>query len=235
VNGVVPSSTQSDQWEWSVAPYLWMFGMDGDVRIRNTSAEFDVGFDDIFDNLDIAAIASIEARRGAWGFFLEPVYGALSVDGKSGVADVEVNTELFLMDFGARYRFLDKRNEVGRARVADFSLGGRYFSIDNEIDFGVLPDRDRSTDFVDLTIGGRYAMDITDRFGMLVGGDVGGFGIGSSSEFSWNAEALLSWSFGRGGVLWGGYRMLDIDQDDGGSSGYDLELSGPLIGYEFRF
>jgi hypothetical protein len=35
--------------------------------------------------------------------------------------------------------------------------------------------------------------------------------------------------------LWAGYRQLDIDQDDGGSSGYDLRISGPLIGYEFIF
>jgi hypothetical protein len=207
-----------------------MFGMDGDLRIRSTSADFNVDFDDILDNLDLAAIARLEARKGRIGVFADPVYGQISVDGNSGAADVEVTTDLFLIDFGALYRVIDQRTESGRARVADISLGGRYFYTNNEIDFAVLADREKSADFIDLTVGARYGMDVTERIGLLIQGDVGGFGIGSSSEFSWNVEGLASWSFGRAGRLWG---LLDIDQDDGGSSGYDLRISGPLVGYEF--
>jgi hypothetical protein len=229
----VAGAAATDGWEFSIAPYLWMFGMDGEVRIRNTSADFDVGFDDIFDNLDFAAIAHMEARKDKFGLYLDPVYGKVSADGNSGAADVEVETDLLLIDFGALYRVLDRRTESGRARVVDLSVGGRYFYTDTDIDFAVLADRDKSSDFVDLTAGGRYAMDVTDRLGLLIGGDVGGFGIGSSSELSWNVEALAAWSFGRAGRLWAGYRLLDIDQDDGGSSGYDLRISGPLVGYEF--
>lgn len=226
---------EEDRWEFSITPYLWMFGMDGDVRIRTTTAEFDVDFDDILDNLDLAAIARFEAQRGRIGLYLDPVYGQVSADGNSGAADVEVETDLFLLDFGARYRVLDRRTESGRMRLADVSLGGRYVYTDTDIDFAMLADRERSSDFIDLTVGARYGMDVTERLGLLIEGDVGGFGIGSSSEFSWNVAGLASWSFGRAGRLWAGYRHLDIDQDDGGSSGYDLQISGPLIGYEFNF
>lgn len=229
------AAAPEDRWEFSITPYLWMFGMDGDVRIRNTSVEFDVGFDDIFENLDFAAIARMEARNGRIGLYLDPVFGQVSADGDSGGADVEVETDLFLLDFGALYRVLDRRTESGRAHVAEISLGGRYFYSDTDLDFAVVADRERSSDFVDLTVGGLYGMDVTDRLGVLIRGDVGGFGLGSSSELSWNVAGLASWSFGRAGRLWAGYRLLDIDQDDGGASGYDLRISGPLVGYEFVF
>jgi hypothetical protein len=230
---VAGGAAPEEGWEFSIAPYLWMFGMDGDVRVRNTSAEFDIGFDDIFENLDLAAIMRVEARRGRIGLYADPVYGQISAEADSGVADVDVETELFLLDFGAFYRVLDRRTESGRTRVADVSVGGRYFYTKTEIDFALLADREKSSDYVDLTVGARYGMDVTDRLGVLIEGDVGGFGIGSSSEFSWNVEGLASWSFGGAGRLWAGYRLLDIDQDDGGSSGYDLTISGPLVGYEF--
>lgn len=229
------TAPQSDRWEFTAAPYVWMFGMDGDVRIRNTTAEFDVDFDDILDNLDFAAMVQMEARKGPFGLFVDPTYGTISVDGKSDIVDVSVDTELFIVDFGARYRVMDQRTESGRARIADISLGGRYFYSSNELDFEVLPDQKDSSDFFDLTVGARYAMDVTDRFGLLVGGDIGGFGIGSSSELSWSVQAMASWSFHSAGVVWAGYRVLDIDQDDGGQTGYDLQLSGPVLGYEFRF
>lgn len=229
------TSASDDRWEFSVTPYLWMFGMDGDVRVRNTSAEFDVGFDDILENLDIAAIVRMEARKERFGLYVDPVYGKISAEGGSGPVDVDVETELFLADFGALYRVLDRPTESGHARVADLSLGGRYVYMKNEIDFATLADREGSMDFVDLTLGARYGMDLTDRFGLLVEGDIGGFGIGSSSELSWSTGALAYWSFGRAGRLWAGYHLLDIDQDDGGSSGYDLQIAGPLVGYEFLF
>jgi hypothetical protein len=222
-------------WTFSVTPYLWLFGMDGDVRVRNTNVDIDIGFDDIWDNLDFALMGRMEAWQGPLGVYVDPLYGNLGVEGQAGPNDVDVDTEMVLVDFGVLYRVLDHHSAQGRSRTADVSLGGRYYYMKNEIDFAVLADREQSSDWVDLTVGGRYEMDLTDRFGFLVAGDVGGFELGSSSDFAWDAQALGSCRVGGSGRVWAGYRILDVDNDTGGSSGVDVQFSGPIVGYEFRF
>jgi hypothetical protein len=231
---VAQEAAADEGWTFSLTPYLWLYGLDGDVRIRNTEADFDLSFGDILENLDIALMAHVEAWKGRVGLFVDPSYGRLLTEGDSNNVEVDVETDLILVDFGAFYRVLDRREEDGRARTADVSLGGRYVYLKNDIDFSLAADRDRSNDFVDLTVGGRYAMDLSERIGFLIGGDVGGFDFGSSSEFAWNAEALASFRLGQSGRLWAGYRILDFDRDDGGSNGIDVQFSGPIVGYEFR-
>ncbi len=223
-------------WTVSVTPYLWMFGMDGDVRIANTEADFDASFSDIFDNLDIALMARLEVWHDDVGFYLDPLYGQLEADATSGAVNAEVETELTIIDFGMLYRIFDRPTAQGRARVADLYLGGRLMTIENDVDFDVLNDRGATAHTLDLTVGARYAMDFTDRLGFLVGGDVGGFDLGgSATDFTWNAEALGSLAFGKSGRLWAGYRVLDVDDDKGGATGTEIEFSGPILGYEFRF
>ncbi len=230
------SAEANDGWTTSLTPYLWMFGMDGDVRIDNTEASFDASFGDIWDNLDFALMARLEAWHDDVGFYLDPLYGQLEADADSGAANAEVEVELVIVDFGMLYRIFDRPTEKGRARVADVYVGGRYMAIENDIDFDVLPDRGVTAETLDLTLGARYAMDVTDRLGFLVGGDVGGFDLGgSATDFTWNAEALGSFAFGKSGRLWAGYRVLDVDDDKGGPTGTEIEFAGPILGYEFRF
>lgn len=220
-------------WVFSVTPYVWMYGLEGDVRIRSVEADLDVSFGDILESLDVALMLHAEAWKGRYGLFIDPSYGRLLTEGESSSTGVDVETDLILVDFGGFYRVLDQRS-AGLARTADLSLGGRYVYLRNEIDFTAATDRKLSNDFIDLTVGARYSMDLTRRVGLMIGGDVGGFDFGASSEFAWNAEALSSFRFGESGRLWAGYRILDFDRDDGGSNGLDVQFSGPIVGYEFR-
>jgi hypothetical protein len=227
-------AAEDGSWRFSITPYVWMYGIDGDLRIRDTSAEFDVGFDEILDSLDLALTVRLEAWRERLGFYLDPSFGFLESDADTAGGEAEVDTELVLVDFGALYRVLAQTDAQGRARSADVYLGGRYMYLKNELDLPLAADKEQSRDGVDLTVGARFGMDVTERLGFLVSGDVGGFGLGSSSEFAWNAQGLGSFRIGASGRLWAGYRILDVDRDDGGSSGLDFQFSGPIVGYEFR-
>jgi hypothetical protein len=233
--GATLTPAADEGWAFSITPYLWCFGMEGDVRVRNTSADVDIGFDDILDNLNFALMGRVEAWKGPFGLYVDPLYGKLEGEGQVGPSDIDLESELILVDFGVRYRLLDQNDAQGRSRMADVSLGGRYYYMKNEIDFAVLADREGSSDWVDLTVGARYEMDLSDKFGFLVAGDVGGFELGSSSDFAWNAEALASYRVAQSGRVWAGYRILDVDNDTGGSSGTEVQFSGPMLGYEFRF
>jgi hypothetical protein len=95
------------------------------VRIRSAEADFDVSFGYILENLNVALMAHVEAWWGCVGLFVDPSYGGLLTEGDSNNVEVDVETDLVLVDFGAFYRVLDRREENGRARTADVSLGGR--------------------------------------------------------------------------------------------------------------
>ena len=74
------------EWEFSLAPYLWMAGLEGTVEADRLSADVDVSFSDIWDELDIGVLAAFEARRGKFSVTTNAIYLKLSPEagGRSG-------------------------------------------------------------------------------------------------------------------------------------------------------
>lgn len=82
----------------------------------------------------------------------------------------------------------------------------------------------------DFIVGARVHADLTPRFSVTVLGDVGGFGIGSSSSFTWNTIALLGWETSDHWTLLAGYKALYIKRN-----GNDLLTKGPILGARYSF
>ena len=92
-------------------------------------------------------------------------------------------------------RFPGVNINVGDLNVPGVTLGG----LDETFD---------ATDWwIDPIVGARVRVDLTDRLGLRVWGDVGGFGIGSAADFTWEAMGLLTWQLSRSWSLLGGYRL----------------------------
>ncbi len=94
----------SDRWQWSITPYFWFSGIDGDVRVRDTKVEVDVGFDEIWDALDFGAQVHLEAQKGRLGLLLDPTYLSLSLDKQLNIANAELEMKMWLVEFGGFYR-----------------------------------------------------------------------------------------------------------------------------------
>jgi hypothetical protein len=56
-------------WDFHVAPYFWFLSIDGDLTVKGQESDVDVGFDKIWDELNIAAMLEFEARKGRWGLY----------------------------------------------------------------------------------------------------------------------------------------------------------------------
>jgi len=88
--------------------------------------------------------------------------------------------------------------------------------------------------WVDPIVGVRVGADLCDRLGVVLNGNVGGFGIGSASELSWEALGMFTWRLGEHWIAAAGYRALDVDRRSG-----DLEIEvlmhGPVLGIIYRF
>lgn len=111
-------------WEFTVTPYFWGAGMDGDATVKGVESSVDLSFSDILDDLDFGAMAHLEARNGKWGFFLDPSYIKLSTDGDAGPFNADVETEMILVEFGALYRLIERPIGIERDRTFSLDLLG---------------------------------------------------------------------------------------------------------------
>ena len=92
--------------------------------------------------------------------------------------------------------------------------------------------------WTDPLVGVRYLHPISPRWRLIAQGDVGGFGAGS--EFSWNTAFGVSYATSDHMQFQIVYRTLSVDRESpgiGGGSPVDvaITISGPLIGFAFRF
>ena len=55
---------ENNSWEFAVAPYMWFLSLDGDVTVKGEESDLDMSFSDIWDELNIAAMLTFDARKG---------------------------------------------------------------------------------------------------------------------------------------------------------------------------
>jgi opacity protein-like surface antigen len=211
---------------------------------QGIQAPIDLSIGDVLGDTDLGGMAHFEARKGKWGVFLDPAYISFSGEEKLGIFTADVDTEIGFAGFGAMYRLLERSLDAeGQQRfLFDIVGGGRYFYLTGEADvtgpFGIATDIDRDEDWVDPIVGGRIQIDINEKLAFKARGDVGGFGIGSASDFAWNVLAGFGYRLSNRTTLWLGYRIIDVDYDDGSGPDlfeYDVNIRGPMAGVEFRF
>jgi opacity protein-like surface antigen len=110
----------------------------------------------------------------------------------------------------------------------DALIGGRH----DKIDLG--GDRE----WWDMFVGPRSTWQATEELALFARGDVGGFGIGSSSQLTWQIKAGGEYAISKYAFLELGYRLLDIDYEEGSGSDkfrFDVQMGGPYMGLGVKF
>lgn len=235
--GYAQEATSGDEaWEFHVIPYIWMAGISGDVTVKGSRASVDESFSDILENLDFGGFLHLEAAKGKWALFADGTYVKLSVDRTL----IDVGSELVQVELGGAYRFaqLPLGKEGERLLSFEALAGGRYNYVKSEVEILRLLKSKESQDWVDPIVGIRLTAGLTEKLSLRVRGDIGGFGIGSASDFAWNVVAFLGYQLSRRIALGVGYRILDIDYERGSGRRrfeYDVTTSGPVLGLAFHF
>ena len=234
----------SDDWQFQMTPYLWALAVDGNVTVKGDKTEPSVTFDEIFDDLNYAFMAEADARKGRIGMFANGIYANLDDTTNVGPARIKTSADQLIAGAGAYYRLgpwnLDaEAGASGPKVVVDPYAGARYTYLDVENRFKRLGRQDSADKhWVDPIVGVRTLWELTPRWNVNLLGDVGGFGISGSSDFSWQAAGLLGYRFGLFGddnanVLIG-YRGLHQDYQDGDFK-WDVTLHGPMFGVAIDF
>jgi hypothetical protein len=72
---------------------------------------------------------------------------------------------------------------------------------------------------------------MSERWNLILRGDIGGFGVGS--DLTWNLVGLVDFKPWKHVSLFGGYRALYQDYEDGSGVNefkFDATMHGPILG-----
>jgi hypothetical protein len=224
-------------------------GIYGDTTVRGRTADIEVSAPDfvstIFNSLQFAALGRAELRRGPLVFTLDLLYLSLEEEdtGRLGVETKAEFDQLFL-EFGVGYRLGDwSLGTQAWPRLAVEALaGGRYVYVDAELKLtgtgplGLRVKADGSVDWLEPFGGARLRLAFSEPLALVVRGDVGGFDVGS--DLTWSLVGTLQYRLSRRVTLAGGYRVLDIDYDQGSGSRrfvYNVQMRGPIVGGALHF
>lgn len=217
----------SEDWKFTIAPYIWGAALDGDVTVKGQDAEVDLSASDIFDHLDWGAMTMFAARKGNWGVTADGVWVDLEVESDAPPADLQPRLGIFTLQ--AVRRLSD---------VADLTFGVRYNRLDATIDFEAPINMEVSNtrDWLDPVVGVVLRTPGEHRWHAMLIADVGGFGIGS--DLAWQAFPSVGFDMAKWASIEVGYRFMSTDYETGDGAdefAYDMLYQGPVLGVAFRF
>ncbi len=188
-----PTSRADDNWDFAVAPYLWGAGIDGDLTLDPIALDIDVDFSDIVDALDKAALVHVEAHKNRHGLFgdlsLEP-----DVDFSPVGGDTDADIDTLILETGYLYKFPSKKGFYG------IEAGVRYWDLELSLKPALLPDIERSTDWVDGFIGYRIKRGLKDRWSFVGRGNIGA-GLSDGSDSTWSLQGTFFRELNNGNSL----------------------------------
>jgi opacity protein-like surface antigen len=245
-----PSGT-SDGWSITNNPYIWFAGMDATMTVDGLSASADLSSSDVADITELSINSNVEAWKGKWGLLLGVGYTDLEDDVKGSFGPVNFRFDgtirSLLADFAVAHRIYEQQvgqNEQQKLAIDPYA-GFRYGYLKQEYKLNVNvgghaagTTLDGSEDYVEPFVGGRLIWDLSPKMSTGVRADVGGFGIGTASDLTWNVMAWVDYQITKRIAIRGGYRVLDIDYSRGSGLnkyGMDAQVDGPLVGLLIRW
>jgi opacity protein-like surface antigen len=238
-------SAPGDAWQFEVTPYIFGAALEGTTGVNRVTADVDLGFDEILDNLDSGFMAMFEARKGPWGFGLDGVYFRLqdeqtgSWQGPGGIGsatgDLEASMTEQIYQLAVMYRLLNESTRL------DLIGAARYTQLDTDLDLVVttgplLPggtrDLSASESWWDPVIGIRVIAPFAEQWSFVGYADIGGYGDGS--DITYQLIAGANWQFADAFTAKAGYRYYYQDYEDNGFV-WDMAAQGAYLGLGFIF
>jgi hypothetical protein len=228
-------------WVLDTTLYFWAAGIDG----RTTGgADVDVGFDKLLDNLNMAFMGAVEARRGLWSVGVDAIYlnvganggGTVPIRTAAGAAgdlDVSASVETkgwILSPYAARTLLTTERASL------DALLGVRYLDLTLDFDlglraggYGVAPRLSASQTTWDAVVGVKGELALGGDWFLPYYADVGT----GQSDLTWQLAAGVGYRLDSTELTLQ-YRHIawDFDADDAVDR---IAFSGPMLSAGWTF
>jgi hypothetical protein len=222
---LLPIPAGAEEWKYDLELYLLGAGIDGTAGVGPAAAEIELSFSDVFDNLEFGAMGLFRARKGRWAALGDVMFVGLG--SATEVADVDVD-QLILEGVGV-YMVTDRLGLL---------FGGRYVDLQSKIEFrGPLRLSARGGEsWLDPLVGLGVESPMSEKWTFYGRVDAGGFGVGS--DLSYQLKLNFGYRPSDRFSLRFGYRLLDIDYEDGTGADrflYDVQTRGPNLGFVLHF
>jgi hypothetical protein len=215
----------SADWKWDGSLYFLGAAMTGDVTVHGVTADLNVGFDQILDNLQFGAMGKLRVSNRRWAVATDVIYMGLGA-AKNGVS---VDFDQWCVEPTVGYHL---------GEGFELLAGVRYNSLSGELRLAPnLPNAVRvasgTQDWFDPIVGFNYDAPVVEGWNFHLRADIGG-----SSGLTWQVYPALNWHFSDTGSLQMGYRWVDNDYSTGSGTSlfrYNVMTEGPQLGVNIRF
>ena len=230
----------ADDWQYAGTIYLWGAGINAETARGST---VDIDFSTLVNNLNMAAMGAIEARRREWSLVADVIYlnvggndqGTVSVPIAPGSpvdidVDADVKARAWILNLHGAYNLLTTEQAS-----LDVLAGARYLEM--KIDFGVdlsaapgqiTVRRSVSDNVWDGVVGVKGRVNLGDRWYLPYYADVGT----GQSDLTWQVFAGVAYSFDWGEMALV-YRRAEWEFDDKRLD--NLQVSGPAAAVTWHF
>ena len=229
----LPAMAEED-WQFTGTFYGWLPGITTTVETPLGDVEADVEFSDILEKLDFAFLAAVEARKGRLALVGDLQYFDLSAQASPHTAlidTVEIGSQIAVLGGYALYDVSDS----SRTRV-DLGGGLRYYDakVDTVVSGAIPLSFSDEGNWADAVLSARVTHQFNEDWFGVAYADAGGFGLGGSSDVTWQAYLAAGRHINETWSAVFGYRQLMFERDFDGRT-VTSEVGGPVIGFQKQF
>jgi hypothetical protein len=227
---VAPLAADAQTWHFSLSPYLWGAGVEGDVGHKRTGkSHVKLDFSDVARNLDVAFMGLMEARKGPYSLLADMMYIDSTTKTQLPSSRLDTKSKTASGFLGAGYMLL----QAGESHL-DAIAGGRiwYSKTTLALHGGAIDGtaRSDSATWVDAVAGARGHYALTEHVFLTGWGTVGA----GQARVDWDVAGLLGYQFGSAVAVLAGYRAIGVNYQHDGFV-YDMVQQGPVMGMTVRF
>ncbi|APG26822.1 hypothetical protein A7E78_02530 [Syntrophotalea acetylenivorans] len=214
-------------WKCEIAPYMWGVGIDGDITVKGTKVEVDVGVEDLIDKVDFAGGLLAVVQKGRWVNWLQVDYFEISDDenvGKIEGSKVEVESDTLLLTVATGIQV----DGWKKGMTFDILGGLRYTRMDNELTISgnASASGSRKTDIYDGVLVVRPSFQLSKRWRFNPTLSVGA----GDSDLTYELQPQFQFHFNDTWIARLGYRRLYYDTEGSSGNKFDAAFHGFILG-----
>lgn len=234
-------------WSYSFTPYALLASQSTNVGGEQIRQSF--GDLSSLTNAGFQFVAAVRYKR--FGFALDGTLANLGKEEPIGPLQLKLNLDQQILDFKGSYVVFETFEMEDNRVIDGWSLealaGAKYWQNKVQLDYTLIfndeplaEDRllDQKQEWWDLMLGVRTTISLSPRVLLSSWINVGGFGIGNSSKFTYDFTYLNAFRVSRLITINAGFRNFRYNRVDGeGESEVDTRVNvlGPFLGVSFIF
>lgn len=244
-------ASEQEGWQFEITPYIWAFGLDGEISDSDSDYNFSQDFSDISDNLDGGGSALFVGSYNRWVFMAQYDFADLDLNGDDiddAIDQIQPGARLrgefdtTIMTGGIGYRF----DTFGEHSWVDVLVGVRDIELDAELRLSGLAgtppvqttaQRDGEANATDTLLMLRPSIRISEnwRFNPTMS-----YAVAGDSDTHFELSPQFQYQFSDSFALRFGYRTLSYDIEEGSKSAetyrrFDGDITGLMVGVGWTF